>query len=78
MKTIEINAIEFDSAGEAIQYTDAAGWGRAITVAGKVLVAREEEVERLAAAGVAFAYLCDHEMPDGTHRIMTVPVNDDD
>ena len=27
----------------------------------------------LAAAGVEFAYLCDHEMPDGTHRIITVP-----
>lgn len=33
------------------------------------------EADRLAAAGIEFAYLCDHEMPDGKHYIATVPVN---
>ncbi len=37
---------------------------------------RKEEAERLETAGVEFAYLFDHEMPDGTFRIITVPVND--
>jgi len=76
MKTITFQAIEFDSAGEAIQYTDADGRGRAIRLNGRNYVVEEAEAVRLAAAGVEFAYLCDHEMPDGTHRIVTIPVND--
>jgi len=76
MKTITFQAIEFDSAGEAIQYTDADGRGRAIRLNGRNYVVEEAEAVRLAAASVEFAYLCDHEMPDGTHRIVTIPVND--
>lgn len=75
MQTIEFHAIEFNSAGEALQYADASGWGRAILCAGKHLVAEESEIERIAVAGVEFAYLHDYEMPDGQLRIMTVPVN---
>ena len=74
--TIEIKAIEYDNADEAIQHMDAAGWGEAITVGGKYLVVEQAEADRLAAAGIEFAYLHDHEMPDGEHRIITVPVND--
>jgi hypothetical protein len=33
------------------------------------------DADRLEAAFVEFAYLHDHEMPDGSHRIVTVPVN---
>jgi hypothetical protein len=33
------------------------------------------EADRLAAAGVSFAYLCEHVTPDGQYRVMTVPVN---
>lgn len=33
------------------------------------------DAAQYAEAGIAFAYLCDHEMPDGMFRIMTVPVN---
>ena len=31
--------------------------------------------DRLDEAGVSFAYLFNHEMPDGSYRIVTVPVN---
>ncbi len=74
--TININAIEFDSASEAIQHMNASGRGQAIFVDGKHLVAADADVRRLEEAGVAFAYLHDHETPDGSHRIVTVPVND--
>lgn len=76
MKTITIQAIEFDSAGEAIQYSDAAGRGKAVRLNGRNYVVEDAEAVRLAAAGAGFAYLGDQEMPDGTHRIVTIPVND--
>ena len=72
--TIEFKAIEFESAHEAIQWTEASGKGVAILLDGPRVV-EQKDVDRLAAAGVEFAYLHDHEMPDGTHRIVTVPVN---
>jgi len=74
-KTISVQGQEHPSAHEAIQDCDASGWDAAIMVGGKYVCVREAEAERLAAAGVEFAYLHDHAMPDGTHRIMTVPVN---
>lgn len=73
--SIQFKAIEFPTAHEAIQWTNASGKGEAILLGGKNYVAEQTEIDRLAAAGVEFAYLCDHEMPDGTHRIITVPVN---
>jgi hypothetical protein len=73
--TIQIKAIEYDNADEAIQHMDAAGWGHAISVGGKYLVVEQAEADRIAAMGIEFAYLHDHEMPDGEHRIITVPVN---
>jgi hypothetical protein len=73
--TTEFRAIEFDSAHEAIQWTYASGHGETILLDGKHYVMERDEVERLAAGGVEFAYLFDHEMPDGTHRIVTVPIN---
>ncbi|GIK10600.1 MAG: hypothetical protein KA383_20180 [Phycisphaerae bacterium] len=72
--SIEFKAIEFPTAHEAIQWTYASGKGEAILLGGKNYVAEQTEIDRLATAGVEFAYLCDHEMPDGTHRIITVPV----
>ena len=74
--TINFNAIDFETAGEAIQWTYADGRGEAVLLDGKNYVMEKAEAERLAAAGVEFAYLFDHEMPDGEHRIITVPVND--
>ena len=74
-KTIRVRGQEHRSAHEAIQDCDASGWDAAISVGGKYICVRKAEAERLAAAGVEFAYLHDHEMADGSHRIMTVPVN---
>jgi len=75
MRTINVKGIEFETIDEAIQHTDAAGWGVAVRLAGRNFVVLEEEADRIAAMGVSFAYLCDHEMPNGEHRIVTVPVN---
>ena len=73
--TIEINGIEFESADEAVQYAEAGG-GRAVLLDGKHLVIATAEAHRMEETGVEFAYLIDHELPDGRHRIMTIPVND--
>lgn len=72
---ITFKADEFPCAGEAIQHVNASGRGVAILLGGTPYVVEQAEADRLAAAGVEFAYLIDHEMPDGTFRIMTVPVN---
>ena len=74
--TIEFTAIEFDNADEAIQHTYADPRdGVAVLLGGKHYVMPKSEAERLAAAGVEFAYLFDHDLPDGRNIIMTVPVN---
>ena len=67
---IEIRALEFASAHEAIQHTEAAGWGQAILLGGKNLVVSRADADRLAALGAYFAYLCAHR-----GRIVTVPVH---
>jgi len=72
--TIEYHAIEFETAHEAIQWTEASGRGVAILLDSPKVI-EQQDVDRIAAAGVEFAYLHDHEMPDGSHRIVTVPVN---
>ena len=38
-------------------------------------VLANDEVERIAAAGIEFAYLVPHEMPDSDYRVFTIPVN---
>ena len=72
---LNFRAIECESNIDAIQEANAGGFGEAIRLGGKPMVVRQADCDRLAAAGVGFAYLCDHEMPDGSFRIMTVPVN---
>ena len=42
-----------------------------ILLDGKYLTATQAEVEKIAAAGIEFAYLVDHQ-----GKIMTIPVND--
>ncbi len=75
--SIEFRAIEFPTAGEAIQHTYADPRdGVAVLLDGRHYVMQKAEAGRLETAGVEFAYLFDHEMPDGTFRIITVPVND--
>ena len=71
-----IKAIECESKSDAMQWAAASGQGEAILLDGKPLVVPQSDCDRLAAAGAEFAYLCNHEMPDGSYRIMTVPVND--
>jgi hypothetical protein len=73
--TLEYAAIECMSATDALQEADAGGFGEAIMLRGKPMVVAQADCDRLAAAGVEFAYLFNHEMPDGSFRIMTVPVN---
>jgi len=67
-------AIEFDSADEALQHANAAS-GEAILLYGQPLVVSQDDAHRLHAAGVEFAYLVDHDLPDGTSRILSIPVN---
>ena len=75
MKTIEFTGTEFGTASEAIQHVNASGRGVAIALGGKHHVVEQPEADRLAAAGVEFAYLIDHELPNGTFTLLTVPVN---
>ena len=75
MSTINIQAIECESKSDALQWADASGQGEAVLIDGKPMVVPQADCDRLAAAGVGYAYLCDHEMPDGSLRIVTVPVN---
>ena len=70
MTTMAFEMRKFDTKGEAVQYSEAAG-GSAILLEGEALVVDDDTAEELAAAGVEFAYLIDR---DG--RVMTVPVND--
>ncbi len=76
MTTIQVRGIEFDNANDALQETNASGRGQVILVGGKYLVVEPAEAERLETAGLPFAHVCDHEMPDGSFRIVTIPVND--
>ena len=73
---ITIKGIEFESGHEAIQHTYASGRGEVIRIGGRLFVVEKAEADRLAAEGVEFAYLVDHELPDGTEQVMTIPVND--
>jgi len=68
---ITIQATEHRNAHAALQHLDVSGDDHAILVDGKYLTAKQAEVERIAAAGVEFAYLVDHQ-----GKIMTIPVND--
>lgn len=72
---MQINAYEFDYAGEALQHIDASGRGVAIHYNGRNLVVDQNDADRMEEQGTRFAYLHDHECRDGQWRIMTVPVN---
>ncbi len=68
---ITIRATEHPSAHEAIQHLDVSGDDHAILVGNKYLTLQRAEAERIAAAGIEFAYLVDHH-----GKIMTIPAND--
>ncbi|MGA2441921.1 MAG: hypothetical protein ABSH08_13260 [Tepidisphaeraceae bacterium] len=73
---IEIKGISFDNVDEAIQHTFASGRGVTVSVEGidGYLVVEQEVADALAENGVGFAYFFDHEMPDGSSRVVSVPV----
>jgi hypothetical protein len=74
---ITFEGIELPTRAEAIQHANAdPEMDTAITLHGKHYAVPKFTAEHLESQGIAFAYLHDYEMPDGTHRIMTVPVND--
>ena len=68
---ITIRATEHLSAHEAIQHLGVSGDDHAILVGNKYLTLKQAEAQRIAAAGVEFAYLVHHH-----GKIMTIPVND--
>lgn len=68
---ITIRATEHRNAHEALQHLEVSGDDHAILVGDKCLTLKRAEAERIAAAGIEFAYLVEH---DG--QIMTIPVND--
>jgi hypothetical protein len=68
-------AIESESMTDALQWTDASGQGETALIGGEPMVVQQADLNRLEEAGVEFAYIFDHEMSDGSYRIVTVPVN---
>ena len=71
INNVTIPATEHPSAHEALQHLEVSGDDHAILIGGKYLTAKTPDVEKIAAAGIEFAYLVDHQ-----GKIMTVPVND--
>jgi hypothetical protein len=69
MKTMQIKAVKCTTASNAIQFADASGKS-AIMLDSGYFAASQAECDRVAQAGVSFAYLADHE-----GQIMTVPIN---
>jgi hypothetical protein len=72
---ITYQAIECESMTDALQWADASGQGEAVLIDGAPRVVPKTDLDRLEEAGVSFAYLFNHEMPDGSYRIVTVPIN---
>jgi hypothetical protein len=70
MRTINLHGEVCESARDAIQHRNAAGWEAAILINGQYICTTGKHAERLQATGVPFAYIEDHE-----GCIITVPVN---
>ena len=70
-REIKLQATEHCSAHEALQHLEVSGDDYAILLGGKCLTVTKAEAERIAAAGIEFAYLVDHH-----GKILTIPVND--
>ncbi|MCB9858481.1 MAG: hypothetical protein H6818_22615 [Phycisphaerales bacterium] len=75
--TIEYDAIEFATAAEAVQWANADGRCRAITIDGKHAVVSVADCERLEAAHVPFAYRHAMRRGDGVEVIASIPINCD-
>ncbi|HPF40547.1 MAG TPA: hypothetical protein PK093_18055 [Phycisphaerae bacterium] len=72
---VEYDAIEFETASEAIQHAKEAGWDRAITIDGKHVVVSAAGCEQLETARIPFAYRSAAHRGGGTEGIVSVPVN---
>ncbi len=72
---ITYQSIECESMGDALQWADASGQGEAVLIGGEPMVVPQADCYRLEEAGIEFAYLHNHQLPDGSYRIVTVPVN---
>jgi len=76
-KVVAFEGVHLPTAAEALQHANAdPEVDTPITLHGKYYAVPKSTAEHLETEGLAFAYLQDHEMPDGKHEIMTVPVND--
>ena len=75
MKTITFKAIEFNGAAEAIQWASASRRGEVVLIGSGHYVIEHNEAEQLAASGVEFSHLFDHEMSDERSVIVSVPIN---
>ena len=71
IKDIYIWATGHANASDALQHLDVSGDDHAILVHGKCLTLKQAELDRIAAAGIEFAYLVEHN-----GKIMTIPVNE--
>ncbi len=78
--TLQFEATEHATAIEALQYLDVSGHDEAMLVGGRFLTMNEREAEKLAASGIAAAYIGTiNRIVDGkvVERICTIPINDD-
>ncbi|MBX3435741.1 MAG: hypothetical protein KF847_20680 [Pirellulales bacterium] len=75
MQQITIQALDCESAQDAIQQADASGFGEPVRIAGRFLVVPQSELDRLEALGVSFAYVRYHHDGQGRERLLTIPVN---
>ena len=70
-KEITIRATEHPNAHEALQHLEVSGDDHAVLVGNKCLTLKQDELDRIDAAGIEFAYLVDRN-----GKIMTIPVNE--
>lgn len=68
MTTVRINATEHATAGEAVQFLDAAGHDRAIVLGGRYFTTTAAEFDRIEAAGFQPSTIHHHR-----DRLVTVP-----
>ncbi len=74
MKTIMVRGFECESLDDALGWVDAMGNTTAIKIGGKILVVPEAEARRLDTEGISFAYVGEHQIPDGTFRTVSVSI----
>jgi hypothetical protein len=89
IRQVEFFGIEFPSTADAVRHAKACGLvaihgeffvrgardGHLVATAQNLTVTNDTAAH-LAAEGVEFAYVCEVRLPNGSLRIVTVPVND--